>query len=172
MNTWQEGRAIFCGGGSPGLPFLSRVALYGQDKEAAVATYRVGGGGKEDLGAPEKGVGTEKGDEKVGVGRVRKVLSCGLQAAWGPGSAEDTPLLHISDCHIKSSTEETQRSCCRHSCAGGQREGRCLRDLPSRQKCSCSLSFTPSTRFPQPLEHETTRAPGDPSKPAAQLCSC
>lgn len=42
MNTWQEGRAIFCGGGSPGLPFLSRVALYGQDKEAAVGTYGVG----------------------------------------------------------------------------------------------------------------------------------
>lgn len=87
MNTWQEGRATFCGGGCPGLPILIRVALYGQDKEAAVGTYGVGGGGKEDLGAPEKGVGTETGDEKLGVGRVRKVLSCGLQAAWGTGSA-------------------------------------------------------------------------------------
>lgn len=52
-----------------------------------MGTYGVGGSGKEDLGAPEKGVGTETGDEKVGMGRVRNVLSCGLQAAWGTGSA-------------------------------------------------------------------------------------
>lgn len=41
-----------------------------------MGTYEVG-----------EGEGAETGDEKVGMGRVRNILSCGLQAAGGTRSA-------------------------------------------------------------------------------------